>query len=192
MGDEIERGVAEFRDIVGRDGGRHAHRDALRAIGQKVRHGGGEHDGLLLVAGVVLAEIDRVLLDAFQQQARHIGHARFGVAIGGGGIAVDIAEIALPIDHGVAGGEILGEAHQRVVNGLVAMGMERTHDIADDLRAFLEGGARIELEDMHAVEDAPVDRLQPVAGVGQRAAHDGGQRIGEIALFKRLAKVHHV
>ena len=32
-------------------------------------------------------------------------------------------------------------------------------------------------------------RLQPVAGIGQRAAHDGGQRIGEVALFQRITEV---
>ena len=31
-------------------------------------------------------------------------------------------------------------------------------------------------------------RLQPVARIGQRAVHDGGERIGEIALLQRLAQ----
>ncbi len=31
--------------------------------------------------------------------------------------------------------------------------------------------------------------LQPVARVRQRAAHDGGERIGEVALLERLAQV---
>ena len=31
--------------------------------------------------------------------------------------------------------------------------------------------------------------LEPVAGVGKRAPHDGRERIGEIALFQRLAQV---
>ena len=69
------------------------------------------------------------------------------------------------------------------------MRMERAHHVADDLRAFLERRAGVEPEDVHAVEDAAMHRLQPVARVGQRAAHDGGQRIGEIALFQRIAQV---
>ena len=36
MGDEIERGVAEFGDVMRRDRGRHADRDALRAVGEQV------------------------------------------------------------------------------------------------------------------------------------------------------------
>ena len=40
----------------------------------------------------------------------------------------------------------------------------------------------------HAVQNAAVHRFQPVARVGQRAVHDGGQRVGEIALLQRLAQ----
>ena len=31
-------------------------------------------------------------------------------------------------------------------------------------------------------------RLQPVARIGQRAMHDGGKRVGEVALLERLAQ----
>jgi len=62
---------------------------------------------LLLVARIILAEIHRVLIDAFEQKPRDIGHPRFGVAIGGGAIAVDIAKIALAIDERIARGKIL-------------------------------------------------------------------------------------
>ena len=36
------------------------------------------------------------------------------------------------------------------------------------------------------MQDAAVDRLQPVARIGQRAMHDCGQRISEIALLERV------
>ena len=84
MGDEIERGVEQFGQIVWRDRRRHAHRDALRAIGEQIGEGRGQHDGLALIAGVIVAEVDRVLVDAVEQQARDLGHAGLGVAIGGG------------------------------------------------------------------------------------------------------------
>ena len=168
---------------------RHAHRDALRAIGEQVRQRGRQHDRLLLVARIIVAEIDGILVDAFEQQPRDIGHARFGVAIGGSRVAIDIAEIALPVDQRIARGEILREAHQRIVDRLVAVRMERAHHVADDLRAFLEGRAGIEPQNLHAVENAAMDGFEPVAGVRQRASHDGRQRIGEIALFQRLAQI---
>ena len=53
---------------------------------------------------------------------------------------------------------------------------------------LLERRAGIEPQQAHGVQQAPVHRLQPVARVRQRAVHDGRQRIGEIALFQRLAQ----
>ena len=54
---------------------------------------------------------------------------------------------------------------------------------------FLEAGAGIEPQLPHDIEEPAVDRLQAVAHIGQRPVHDGGQRIGEIALFERIAQV---
>ena len=189
VGDKIERGVAEFGDVVGRDRRRHADRDALRAIGEQVRRRRGHDDRLFGVAGVVIAPVDALLVDALHDEAREVGEPRLGVAIGGGVIAVDVAEVALPLDQRIARGEILGEAHQRLVNRLVAVGMERPHHVADDLRAFFERGSRVEPQDMHPIEDAPVHRLEAIARVGQRAAHDGGERVSEVPLLQRLAKI---
>ena len=189
MGDEIERGVAELGDIVRRDRRRHADRDALRAVGEQVRHRRRHDDRLLRVAGIIVAPVDRIFLDALHEEAGDVGHPRLGVAIGGGVVAVDVAEIALPLDQRIARGEILGQTHQGLVDRLIAMRMERSHHVADDLGAFLESRAGIELEDVHAIENAAVHRLEPVAGVGKRAAHDGRERIGEIALLERLAQV---
>ncbi len=50
MGDEIERGVAKLGDVVRRNGGRHADRDPLRAIGEQVRDRRRHDDRLFRVA----------------------------------------------------------------------------------------------------------------------------------------------
>ena len=114
---------------------------------------------------------------------------RLGVAFGGRVIAVDIAEIALAVDQRIADGEVLGEARQRVVDRLIAVGVEIAHRVADDLGAFAELALRLEPELAHGVEHAPMHGLQAVAHVGQRAMHDGRERVGEIALFQRLAQI---
>ena len=67
--------------------------------------------------------------------------------------------------------------------------MEVAHRVADDLGAFAELALRLEAELLHGVEQPPMHRLQPVAHVGQRAVHDGGERISEVALFQRLAQI---
>ena len=189
MGDEIERSVAKFGDVVRRNRRRHADRDALRAVGEQVRHRRRHDDRLFRVARVIVAPIDQVFVDALHDEARDVGHPRFGVAIGGRVIAVDVAEIALAFDERIARDEILRETHQRLVDRLVAMRMERAHHVADDLRAFLEGRAGVKAENVHAVENAAVHGFQSVAGVGKRPPHDGGKGISEIALLERIAQV---
>ena len=190
--DQVQRGVTQLGRVVRRDRGGHADRDALRAVGEQVREAAGQNHRLLALAVVIGAELDAVLVDAFEQQPRDLGHARFGVAVGGRIIAVDIAKVALAVDQRVARGEILRQTHHGVVDRLVAMGMERAHHVADDFRRLLERCAGIEAQKAHAVEDAPVHRLQPVAGIRQGAVHDGRERVGEIALFQRIAQHHLV
>ena len=184
----MQRRFAQFGGVVRRYRGRHADRDALRAVGEQVRKATGQHHRLFRLAVVIGTELDAVLVDAVEQQPRDFGHACFGVAVGGGVIAVDIAEIALAVDQRIARGEILRQPHHGVVDRLVAMRMERAHHVADDLGRFLERCAGLEPQQPHAVQDAAMHRLQPVAGVRQRAVHDGREGIGEIALLERIAQ----
>ena len=189
MLDQVQRRLAQFGGIVRRDAGRHAHRDARRAVGEQVRERAGQDDRLAILLIVVGAEIDRVLADAVQQQRADLGHPRFGVAVGRRAVAVDIAEIALAVDQPVAHREVLRQPHQRLVDRLVAMGVEVAHHVADDLGALAVGGVRVQAQQAHHIKDAPVHRLHPVARVRQRAVHDGRQRVGEIALLKRGLEV---
>ncbi len=156
-----------------------------RAVGEQVREGAGEDDRLLVLVVVGGAEIDRILVDALQQEGRDLRQLRLGVAVGGGIIAVDRAEIALPVDQHVALGEILREADHRVVDRLVAVRVELADHLADDRGAFLVGVGGVEPEEPHRMQDAALDRLQTVARVGERAVHDGGQGVGEIAFLER-------
>ena len=98
----MQRRVAELGGIVRRDRGRHADRDALRAVGQQIGKRARQHHRLVLRAVIGRPEIDGVLVDAVEQEARDLGQPRLGVAHGGRVIAVDIAEIALPVDQRIA------------------------------------------------------------------------------------------
>ena len=94
-----ETGVDDFREVVRRHVGGHAHRDARRAVDQQVREPR-RHDrrlGLALV--VVRLEIDGFFFDVGEQLARDARHAHFGVTHGGRRVAVHRAEVALPVDQ---------------------------------------------------------------------------------------------
>ena len=188
MVDEVERGVAQLGRVVRRDRGRHADRDALGAVGEQVGERARQHHRLVFRAVIGRTKVDGILVDAVDQEPRHLGEARLGVAHRRGIIAVDVAEIALAVDQRIALGEILREPHQGVVNRLVTMRMEFADDVADDARAFLERGAGVEPQQPHGVEETAVNRFQPIARIGERAMHDGRQRIVEIPLLQRLAE----
>ena len=143
----------------------------------------------MLAPVVVGAEVDRLLFEALEQVGGGRGDARFRVALGGRVIAVDVAEVALPVDQRVAHGEILRETRQRVVDRLVAVRVIVAHRVADDLGALQEAAVRRQPQLVHGVEDAPVHGLQAVAHVGQRAVHDGRQRVRQVALFQRVLEV---
>ncbi len=119
---------------------------------------------------------------------RHLGQARLGVAHGRGIVAVHIAEVALPVDQRIALGKVLGQTHQRVVHRLVAVRMKLADHIADDTRALLESSAGVEPQLPHRIEQAPMDRLEPVARVRQRASGNGGERVLEITFLQRVAQ----
>ena len=105
---------------------------------------------------------------------------RLGVPVRGGRIAVDGAEVAVPVDERVAQRPVLGHPDEGVVHGLVAVRVVLLQHVADHggglaVRAV---GAVARLE--HRPEDPLVDRLQPVADVGQRAADDDRHRVVEV------------
>ena len=120
-----------------RDRGRHADRDAARAVGEQVGEQAGEDLGLFLLAIVGRAEVDRAFVEPGHQLHGGRGQPRLGVALGRGVIAVDVAEIALPVDQRVAQREILREPDHRVIDRLVAVRMIFADHVADDARAFL-------------------------------------------------------
>ena len=188
MADQVDRGGAHLAGVVRRDRGRHADRDAGRAVGKQVGKRARQDDGFALLAIIGGTEIDRVLVDAGQQRARDLGEPRLGVAHGRGVIAVDIAEVPLPFHQRIARGEILREPHQRIVHRDIAVRVILADHVADDTGALLESGGRIEAQLVHGVDQPSMHRLQPVAHVRQRTRHDGGERIGEVALGQRVGQ----
>ena len=178
--DQGHAGVDQLAEIVRRDVGGHADRDAAGAVDEEIREAGREDGRLLARLVVVRSEIDGVLVDVGEQRGGGLGQPRFGVAHGGRRIAVHRAEIALPVDEHEAHGEVLRHPHEGVVDRLVAVWVVETDHVADDARRLdvfplgqvpgFEGG----------VEDAPVDRLETVPGVGKRPAHDHAHRVIEV------------
>lgn len=178
--EQTDRRVDDFAEVVRRDAGRHADADAGRAVDQKLREAGRKHLRLLFRLVEVRDHVDGVFFDVEKHLFGEALHAALGVAAGRRRIAVDIAEIALPLDERSAHREILREADQRVVNRGIAVRVVFTHDLADHARA-LDGRVRLaEVQHFHRVENAPVHRLQAVAHIRDRPPDVDAQRILQI------------
>ena len=63
------------------------------------------------------------------------------------------------------------------------MGVVLAHDFADDARRLFVSLIVADAQPQHAVQHAALHGLEPVAGVGQRAADDDAHRVVEIASF---------
>ncbi|MNK90865.1 hypothetical protein D3C87_1109340 [compost metagenome] len=158
----VQAAVDHFLEVVRRDVGGHAHRDARAAVDQQVGQARRQQQRFLFAAVVVGAEVHRLLVDVGQEFMGDLGQADFGVAHRRGVVAVDRAEVALAVDQHVAHGEILRHADDGVINGLVAVGVVLTDDVPDDTRGLLVRTVPVVVQFVHRVEHAPVDRLEPV------------------------------
>ena len=136
--------------------------------------------GLPLGVVVVGLEVDRVLVEIVEQRIGDAGEPRLGVAVGRRRVAVHRAEIALAVDQRQAHREILRHPHHRVVDRELAVRVVFADHVADDARRFAVAAVPLVAVDLHRVEDAAVDRLQPVADIGQCARHDHAHRVIEV------------
>ena len=183
---ERQAGVDHLAQVVRRYVGRHADRDAAGAVHQQVRELGRQDARLPIGLVVVRPEIDRVLVDVVQQGIGGLGEARLGVAHRRRRIAVHRAEVALAVDQHQAHGEVLRHAHQRVVDGVLAVRMVLAHHVADDARALARRPAIFVAALAHRVEDPAMHRLQAVAHVGQRSRHDHAHGVIEVGALHLL------
>jgi hypothetical protein len=184
--------VDRLAELVRRHVRRHPDRDPGRPVHEQVREPRRKHERLPQRLVVVRAEVDGVRLELAQHLLGEPREAGLGVALRSRRIVVDRAEVALAVDEQVAERERLREADERVVDRLVAVRVELAHHVPDDPGRLHVRPARPVPVRPHRVQDAPVDRLEPVADVGQRAADDDRHRIVEVArahLLLELARL---
>ena len=177
---QVQAGVDHLVEVVRRDVGRHADRDAAGAVDQQVRQPRRQHQRLVLAAVVVRAEVDRLLVEIGQHLVGDLGEPDLGVAHRRGVVAVDRAEVALAVDQHVAHREVLRHAHQRVVDRLVAVRVVLADDVADDARRLLVRPVPVVVQLVHREQHAAVHRLQAVARIGEGAADDHAHRVVEV------------
>ena len=165
--DEIQTSADQLFEIVRRDVCRHADRDAADSVGQQVRIASRQHDRLVLASVVVRPHFDGVEPQLVHELLGDRGQPSFRVPLMRGRQPHDRAEVALTIHQRIPHGEVLSHANERLVDRDVTVWVVVRERLTDDSRAlsWLRGGEQPEFLEHH-VEDASLDRFQPVAHVG--------------------------
>ena len=138
--------VADLAQVVGRDLGGHADRDAVGAVDQQVRHPRRHDRGHLPRAVVVGDEVDGFLVEVLHDLGGELGQTRLGIPLGRGRVAVDAAEVALAVHERVAEREVLGHAHHGAVDRGRAVRMVVAARVTGDLGAAYLGLQVLERE----------------------------------------------
>ena len=179
--DHIEQRIDDLAQIMGRDIGRHAHRNPTRTVDQQVGQCRGQNIRLLQRIVKVVMPINGILVKVGEHQRADLRQARLGITHGRRAVAIDRAKVALAVDQGIAQAEILRHTHHRVIDRHIAVGMIFTQHFTDDTCTFAVRLVVGQVEVVgHRIEDTAVDRLQPIAHIGQGARDDDAHRIVKI------------
>ena len=168
--------LVHLTQVVRRHVGGHPHGDPARAVHQQVRQPPRQADrlgGLAVVAG---AEVHGVLV----QLVEHLHGRRRQPALGVPGRrrrVVERAEVALGVHKRDGAAEVLPHAHQRVVDGGVAVRVVLPHGVAHDAGALAMWRLGPQPHAQHRVQDATLHRFEPVAHVGDGPGRDHRQRV---------------
>ena len=190
MVQEMPAGFDGFRQIVRRDIRRHTDGNTCRAVHQKVRQLRREHHGFALRVVEVGNEVHRFFVQIVEHRIGNFGQSAFRVTHGRRPVAVDGTEVPLTGHEGVAHGEVLRQAHQRLIRRRVPVRMVFTQHVAHDARAFFRGIIERVVHLVHRVQHAAVHRLEAVPNIGKRSPHDDAHRVIEVGLLHFLFKRH--
>jgi hypothetical protein len=126
--------------------------------------------------------LHRLLVEIGEEFGGDLREAHLGIPHRGGGVAVHRSEVSLSVDQGVAKGELLDHPHEGVVDRRVAVGVVLPDHVPHDAGRFLVRLSVLVAQFVHRVEDAALDRFEPVPHVGDRASHDHAHRVIQVTL----------
>ena len=114
--DEINDGIADLAEVMGRDIGSHADGDAGAAVEEEVGEAGGQHGRLLEAVIEVGHEVDSLFFNIDEHFLGDFSQTGFSIAHGGGGVIIDAAEVALAIDEWIAHREVLRQTDHSIID----------------------------------------------------------------------------
>ena len=189
--DEGDHTVDDLAQVMGRNIGSHANRDALTAVDQQVRKAAGQDVGFLFSLIKVGVPIDGILVNIRQHLAGHFGHAGLSITVSSRGVAVHGTKVALAVNQRITQAEILCQTHHRVIHTGVAVGVVSTQHSTNRIRRLAVRVAGVVAALVHRVQDAAVYGLQAIAHIRQGTGYDNGHGIIQKCRFDLLLDIAH-
>ena len=136
------------------------------------------------MAGIVVVrdEIDGLSINVGKQLRGDAGHADFGIPHGGGRVAINRAKVSLAVNERIAQREILRHTDERVIDSRISVRVVFANHVAHDTGRFLIWTIPFIPKVVHSVQDAAMDRLQPVTDIGQRSTNNHTHGVVHIGL----------
>ena len=150
-------------------------------VGQECREAPGEHVRFVVLVGEVATPLDDrglAVLKITQQLVADVGGAHLSVAVGGGRVTIDRADVPLEVDQRVALRKVLGDRDRCVVDGAITVRVVATERIADDLHTLIVPAGCGRGVVFKGEQDPSLHRLEPIARIGDGALVTGDQELG--------------
>ena len=151
------------RDIGGKTDGY-----ARRTVDQKIGETSGQHIRLEYRVVEVPRPTHRVLVYIAQKLERERREPRLGITHSRRTVAVDRAEVTVPVHEHRTHIERLRHSHHCLVNGAVAVRVELTQAVAYDTRALFIRFVGRDAELLHGIQYTTLNGLQSVLDARQR------------------------
>ena len=175
-----QTGCHDFREVMRRNIGRHAHGDPRRTVNEQVRDTRRQNQWFFFRTVVVRPKINRFLVNVSQQFMTDARHTDFGITHRRRVITVDRTEVALAIDQHVTQREILRHPDNGVVNGRIPVRVIFTDDVTDHTGRLLIGLVPVVIQLVHRKQHATVHWLQAVAHIRERTSNDHAHGVIQI------------
>ena len=181
--------VDDLAQVVRRHIRGHTHGNTVSAVHQQVGHFRGHHARLQKRVVEVVHHIHGVLVEVVHDVLAHLREAALRVSHGSCRVAVDRAEVTLPIHERVAHIPVLRHAHQRAIDAAVAVRVILTEHLTHHAGTFLIRFVTGVAQTLHAVENTAMHGLEAVAHVGQRTSYNHRHTVVDVRGFHLLLDV---
>ena len=170
--------------------GCHTDGNTAGSVAQQIRHCSRHNNRFLFFTVISIAEINRVFIQTVHQGNGKLGESGLGITHGRRTVAVNIAEVALPVHQRIPHRKILRQTAHRPVNRAVAVRVVLTDDVADHAGTFLKPRFRIQMQLPHGIQEPAMHRFQAVAHIRQRPRNDCRHRVRKIAAAQLFGQGH--